>query len=226
MNINYKFLDTNGEYFLYSKDSETIFQLQIDKKGDRIFFSPNKQKREPNRSVPKLPELPNLPNFEEHSKNKTKESPHQLPIFPSNSLGDKFSQNTIKDAVSGKKDDYDDDEDDLELTNSFSTNKNNHKIMTREVSDNPQKTIFKKETPQRNNKKRTDPVFIRIDKFEESLDIFSDAKEKISEIEKELKEIKETKQEEEKELTEWEEKITSIKDQIAKVDRDVFSEIE
>jgi hypothetical protein len=44
MNINYKFLDTNGEYFLYSKDSETIFQLQIDKKGDRIFFSPNKQK--------------------------------------------------------------------------------------------------------------------------------------------------------------------------------------
>ena len=184
-----------------------------------LFNKKKKQKNSRGKDIPKLPELPELPNFEDNKK--TTESPHQLPSFPSNSFGDKFSQNTIKDAVSGRDED---DEENLEIKNPILGNKK--KIMTEEVSDNPVKETPKRNAPSQKNKKRTDPVFIRVDKFEESLDIFSDAKEKVSSIEKELKEIKETKEEEEKELKDWEEKIKSVKNQIDKVDREVFSEIE
>ena len=74
--------------------------------------------------------------------------------------------------------------------------------------------------------KRTEPVFIRLDKFEESLGIFERIKEKIMDIEKMLKETQDIKDKEEKELKSWEEELKSIKNQIEKVNQDIFSKIE
>ena len=73
---------------------------------------------------------------------------------------------------------------------------------------------------------KAEPVFIRIDKFEEGLQVFEKAKEKISEMEKMLRDIKRIREEEEKELDFWENEIQKIKEQIEKVDRDIFSKIE
>ena len=52
--------------------------------------------------LPKLPELPEIPGKVESGKKH-----NSLPRFPSNSLADKFSQNTIKDAIAGEGDDKD-----------------------------------------------------------------------------------------------------------------------
>lgn len=49
-------------------------------------------------SLPKLPELPELPKIKEDRE----ESIHRLPSFPTNSFGEKFSQNIIKEAIKGK----------------------------------------------------------------------------------------------------------------------------
>ena len=51
--------------------------------------------------IPTLPKLPKLPDFPEMSD----EGIRQLPSFPSSQIGKKFSQDTIKDAVSGERGD-------------------------------------------------------------------------------------------------------------------------
>src|SRR3989344_8191665 len=51
------------------------------------------------RELPELPRLPELPKLPEEFETTLP----QLPRYPKNSLNNKFSQNTIKDAISGKK---------------------------------------------------------------------------------------------------------------------------
>ena len=58
----------------------------------------NRKEAIPSPSLPDLPTLPSIPNFEEQ----TEELP-QLPNFPKTALGEKFSQDVIKKAVNGKK---------------------------------------------------------------------------------------------------------------------------
>ena len=54
--------------------------------------------------LPRLPRLPDLPDMGPPDVSDFLGMPiHQLPSFPSNSLGTKFSRDTIKDAVSGEK---------------------------------------------------------------------------------------------------------------------------
>ena len=74
--------------------------------------------------------------------------------------------------------------------------------------------------------KKSGQVFIKIDKFEESLKIFELTKNKISEMEKLLEDIKELKEKEEKELDYWMAEIQTIKNQTEKVERDIFSKLE
>jgi hypothetical protein len=74
--------------------------------------------------------------------------------------------------------------------------------------------------------KKAEPIFIRIDKFEESMNIFKDIKTQVSEIESLIRTTKEIKAKEEEELTAWQTEIQGIKDQIEKVNQDIFSRIE
>jgi len=69
-------------------------------------------------------------------------------------------------------------------------------------------------------------VFVKIDKFEESLKIFELTKNKIVEMEKMLEDIKELKEKEEKELDYWMAEIQTIKNQTEQVERDIFSKLE
>jgi len=181
-------------------------------------------KKEMRDEAPSLPELPRLPEFGNRNIKMKQERISQLPSFPNNSLGMKFSQDSIKEAVSGGKEV----EEDLEL--------NNFTPKTREVQTmpNPQfkekRIDYKKDimTMPHNQLReiKQEPVFIRIDKFEESLDLFDKIKNQISEIEKMLRETKTLKDEEEKALLEWERDVQTIKGQIEKIDKDIFSKIE
>jgi len=149
--------------------------------------------------APRLPELPSLPELPREEERILP----QLPSLPSNSIGEKFSQDTIKDAVQSKKI-YDDEDDEEEEQIS----------VPREFKE-AAKIVRKKE-----------PVFVRIDKFEESIDNFDKAKHKVSEIEKLLSHIKEIKEEEEEELQKWSEEVQLIKDMFENIDKELFSELE
>jgi hypothetical protein len=187
-------------------------------------------------TVPELPELPKLPELPSMNEF-TYEEEHlpQLPTFPNNSLGNKFSQNTIKEAVSGKKEEEEvfDAEDFPEDDKGMMQKPLQRHAM--EDSDSYEESITtkpkSKEVPQNYAMrsymtKKAEPVFIRIDKFEESMKIFQDIKSQISEIEELIKNTKETKNKEEEELASWETEIQTIKNQIEKVNQDIFSRIE
>jgi hypothetical protein len=238
-------------------------------------------------ATPELPELPKLPEFPPISNTPNKqltreeESLPQLPVFPNNSLGNKFTQNTIKEAVAGEKEekevfvaedlpeehlgmmqkplikksfskDYEDYEQSIsgsEPEKKFSKEYDDDEDMpeTEEIYERiipaiPSKIatppkITPKSSPKVVNSseeytvknymtKKAEPVFIRIDKFEESIKIFQDIKSQISEIEKLIKNTKEIKAKEEEELSSWEKEIQTIKNQVEKVNQDIFSRVE
>jgi hypothetical protein len=214
-------------------------------------------------SLPELPKLPDLPDLQE-KKMENKEVFHQLPSFPNSSLGQKFSQNTIKDAISrkdqvtdnfypeGKKGERVFEADDFakykqkaqmmpKPLKQIKEEKEEFNFPAAEEIENPvedfeiknfeaEPSEFKMES---NEFKESDfgsfkkePVFIRIDKFEEALKVFEKTKKEVAEIEKTIKDITQVKEDEDKELESWQNDIVKIKEQIDKVDKDIFSKIE
>ena len=175
----------------------------------------NKKKKKEDISVPQLPSLPELPEL---PKMEDERLP-QLPSFPSNQVGERFSQNAIKEAVTGKEvNEVDADE----------------SIGTRMMQEPPipyTRDIREAQVPKKFREaaklvKKSEPVFIRIDKFEQSLDVFEKTKKKVMEIEKMLKDVKKLKEEENVELSNWEREIQTTKEQIERVDKELFSKIE
>lgn len=248
----------------------------------------NKAEVKKTSSTPELPELPKLPEFPPLSGASISASPSlkhedeklpQLPTFPNNSLGNKFTQNTIKEAVAGEKEDkevfvaedlpeehigmmqkplikksFSKDYDDYEQSISGSKPEkkfsqeyededmpDTEEVYERMIPAIPSKPVTpQKVAPKPTSKvidsseeyavknymtKKAEPVFIRIDKFEESIKIFQDIKSQISEIEKLIKNTKEIKAKEEEELSSWEKEIQTIKNQIEKVNQDIFSRV-
>ena len=192
--------------------------------------------------LPQLPELPDLPDLNED------DEMAQLPTIPSSSLGQRFSQNVIKEAISGKRGN--------EKRNLYS-NEFTHEDEDEEETQGPMRTIPRMEMPQRKFKeievpkintrkereetykevpvefkeaakkiKNSEPVFIRIDKFQKALEILEETKEKISDMRKTLNDIRRIKEEEETELSSWEAEINKLKAQIDKIDSDLFSKVE
>lgn len=175
--------------------------------------------------LPKLPELPNLPSrFPSMDDDfSDDEEVHKLPSFPNNSMGNKFSQETIKNAIS------EEDEEEYERSPESFIPQPTFKPLPKPTytggkEDSQIKKSVLKDDHEESEKERG-PVFIRIDKFEEALKIFKDTKGKLDEIEKLLSETKELKDKEEKELSMWEKEIQEMKAQIEKVDKDIFSKI-
>ena len=74
--------------------------------------------------------------------------------------------------------------------------------------------------------KRNEPIYVRLDKFETTVESFNEIKEKINEIENLLVKLKDIKRQEEIELQEWENEIASIRARIDAVDRNVFGKLD
>ena len=184
--------------------------------------------------VPSLPELPELPDFNYPNDKRQKIEPrdlHQLPSLPNNSFGNKFSQNAIKDAVSGEEEDEEVfDADEFEDEGRMMQKPLEKKIfpirkksLTREIGE---EEIPKEFEEAATRVRKAEPIFVRIDKFEDALHLFEKTSSKILEIERMLKDIKRIKDEEEKELEVWKNEIQLIKQEIEKIDKDIFSKIE
>ncbi len=177
--------------------------------------------------LPELPELPELPDINENG-GENSEIPihHQLPSFPSSSIGEKFSRKSIKDAVTGRKegggffgaDDFTTEERGLGMM---------RKPRSREILSPEREDKVPEEFKESARiVRKTEPVFIRIDKFEDSLHLFEKIKKQISEMEHMLADVKSLKDKEEVELTSWENEIQSMKGLVEKINQDIFSKIE
>lgn len=171
--------------------------------------------------LPELPQLPELPSFPELNEDFNDHLP-QLPSFPNGSLGNKFSQNSIKEAVTGKK------EVEGVEADEFAEEMNMQKMqrpLVREETGRENYPKIEKPAEKPVSIKEEEPIFIRIDKFEEGSQTFEEVKKKISEIEKMLGDLKKIKEDEEKELNFWEDEINQIKEKIEKIDKNLFSQV-
>lgn len=74
--------------------------------------------------------------------------------------------------------------------------------------------------------KEAEPIYVRLDKFEASLESFEEIKIKIQEVEDILKKTKEVKQKEEQELEAWEREIQTIKSRITAIDKTIFNKLD
>ncbi len=197
-----------------------------------LFSKKKEDKKEEIPSLPELPEFPEFPSLPDIQKSGKTEKIPKLPTYPNNSFGRKFSQNAIKEAVSGENEgDGVFDADEFGENKSWMMHEPPRKALTREVNyPDLEEDEETEEIPQEFHRaarivRKAEPVFVRLDKFEESLSLFQKIKEKISNIEKLLKDIKTVKQQEEAELESWENEINTIKQQIEQIDKDVFSKI-
>ena len=197
------------------------------------FFGKKEGKEQKIQSLPELSELPELPKLPDlNNKLKSPKEIYQLPSLPNNSFGNKFSQNAIKQAVSGGEEDeevFDADE--------FAEDKGRmmqkplekkifpirKKALTREIEEEEIPEEFEEAATK---VRKAEPIFVRIDKFEDALHLFEKTSSKISEMEKMLRDIKRIREEEEKELEIWEKEVQLIKQEIEKIDQDIFSKIE
>jgi len=175
--------------------------------------------------MPRLPDLPRANNLEpprlsDLDEDYSEESIPQLPTLPSTSMGDRFSQDVIKDAVLApqKLEDYS--QKDTEDWESEEMLPPLPRITPRTIESNP-KTF----TPMTKPSIKKEPMFIRLDKFEESYHIIEKTKKEIQEVEEMLRDTKKIKDEEEKELAYWEETLQKIKNQIDDVDKNLFSKL-
>jgi len=74
--------------------------------------------------------------------------------------------------------------------------------------------------------KKIEPIFVRLDKFQMTIQTFEEIKAKIEDIEDVLIRTKEIKVKEEQELAEWEREIQVIKSRIELIDRNIFNKLD
>jgi len=184
------------------------------------WFTKTEEKNKTGLSIPEFPRLPELPEMPRLEEFEEQEKLPQLPSFPSNRFGEKFSQNAIKEAVTGRK----------EVSEEEANEFEEERMMPKPPKDMPMVRDIE-EVPRGFRDaarlvRNVEPVFIRIDKFEQSLEVFGKAKKKIMDIEKMLNDVKRLKDKETEELNNWEKEIQTTKEQIERVDKELFSKIE
>ena len=183
-----------------------------------LFHRKNKEDGVQIPELPEIPELPRLPELSEFSTDLPRPI-HQLPRFPNSSLGEKFSQNNIKEAITGREEgDFED------IVDEFDSLEEPQRIQEPQMTErinSPRRSLNKlKETV-----KEAEPLFVRLDKFKESHTILDNVKKQMHEITHLLNETNAIKEKEDQQLKMWETELQEIKNNIEKIDRDLFSKI-
>jgi len=199
-------------------------------------FGHKKEKKE-GIGLPDLP-LPQLNNLQfsksnpidvsstkDDSDNETQERPHTLPTFPSAPNNESFNHSAIKDAVNSS---YPPESPDTE---SMIKTPPQMKTRVREMDEwQPESHMQRTFTPppvERPAPKResTEPIFVRIDKFESARNSLDSIEESIKEIEKMIGNVREIKKQEEDEIMAWEKDIEQIKARLSNINENIFGKI-
>jgi len=193
-----------------------------------------KKEQETQEEIPKLPGLPepvkfSLPTLPEPISNETQKDLPELPTLPELKTETNFNPNIIKQEIMAPK---------KEMQKSQFNNINPSSIKTsnqptyHQPPNYPQQIKSQKAitslkiNPPKSRIKEAEPIYVRLDKFEASLESFEEIKRKITEIEEILRKTKEVKQKEEQELEEWEREIQIIKSRITAIDKTIFNKLD
>jgi len=168
--------------------------------------------------IPELPEIPELPKLPELPGESPKPI-HQLPSLPNNSLGEKFSQNIIKEAITGREEgDFED------IVDDFDSVKEPQKIQSPQIKEQVRPMQMPLTAPKA-VVREAEPLFVRLDKFKESHEIIDAVKGQMHEITHLLNETNSLKEKEDHQLKLWETELQEIKNKIEKIDQDLFSKV-
>lgn len=203
--------------------------------------------------LPKLPELPPLkfPSYSPMEKYELK--PERLPALPPASRRERFTQAMIKGAVTSEAEEAPIAEEEFAEKTFVPAGKVRTQEYEPEqpamiqtlpsptqgmiASPKPEPVVMRTTrkagitTPEEFQEaahvvRQKEPVFIRLDKFEEGLHMFEDLKDRIEEIRVLLHDIKNVREKEENELGQWETELQAMKTQIDKIDNDIFSRVQ
>lgn len=182
-----------------------------------------KKKEDRMSELPELPPLPSLPDFPESSElpHKPREELQPLPSFPSSITGERISNAAVKHAINNEPEFREEEE--QHILPEFPREQ-----LTRELDEAkiPAQKILVRETKNRLLPEKIEPIYVRIDKYQNSLASFQDIKKRILEIENLLRDIKELKAKEDGELTSWESEIQQTKSKLDSIDKALFGKLE
>lgn len=200
--------------------------------------------------IPELPPLPNLPPIYEEP-GKPGKSRKELPELPKNNFGEDLNQEIVKSAVNNTNTDQNveqlprnfklDSQKPLlhnlpegDLIPAVPKNKN-QPPMTREIPVMPEYNETSEmhrralelpaEAVVRSLTKDIEPIFVRIDKFQDAQKKFNDIQKAIKEIGETQKKIKDAKVKEDVEIDMWSQEIEKVKARLGEVDRDIFDKL-
>ena len=190
-------------------------------------------KKEPVPEIPTAPSLPELPTIPRKIEEQKKELP-ELPSFPLNSKNKNLNQEIVKSAVSDSSERKENDtmipevprfngEVEMNSDESFSSPKLEFPIPN--IPKEEPTTTLTQPSVSMQSSMSADPIFVRIDKFQESQKNFDNIKDMVGEIESVLNKIKDVKAKEESELKGWTDDVEKIKTKLSQIDSDIFSQI-
>ena len=217
------------------------------------FFKKKKESKEPAQDIPKLPPLPEVPSDRGPAnirdlENIQEQKPTILPNFPNSSLGEKINQDTIKQAINKEEPKAQIQQSALQPPLSQPPQfpaqppiqkieqppkQTSQEIQEPETAGNKISEVHSIEMSNWENErnqikpqiKNSEPLFIRLDKFEHAVSTFNEIKLRLSEIDSLLKNIKSIKLKEEQELNEWEKEMETIKSRLDQIDNEIFSKV-
>lgn len=190
----------------------------------------NKKKEQTQRQetpqLPELPELPELPKIQgAFQTNPLSNLPSSKEFEPTESPPQlKFNFPLTKEISSGKEEVERglNEQNEASESNGFYERPIGIKSKPRALELEPEPM---QRLPKIEREKTTNPVFVRIDKYQEAVHAFQEIKSQLNEIENYLREVRSLKQREESELANWESQIESIKARLSQIDQGVFGKL-
>ena len=196
----------------------------------------NKKEKVP--EIPPAPQLPELPSPPSPDK---KELP-ELPAFQptENKHQENLNQNIVKSAVSDTDNEISHSSEDNEVKReapSGGFHPNNpqgmlpslppiHSQAKPPIHDRKRAIELSPSIKQKDpTTKQIEPIFVRIDKYQEAQKDFDEIKKKIKNIESVLRKIKDKKVKEDLEIASWNEELEKIKSRLSEIDSNIFDQI-
>ena len=158
--------------------------------------------------VPSIPEIPKLPDLPEQNQDEMKLP--ELPPVPKEKLPKPTFQQL------GEQ---------ITLSSNKSKKEFIPKIPPKPLEKRTLEISPELQPSQQPQTRQTEPIFVRIDKFQTSQKNFTQIKEKVSEIESALKKTKQEKEKEDEEISAWQEDIEKIKSRLSEIDSEIFEQI-
>ena len=190
--------------------------------------------------VPKIPPAPEVDTFLKNYPEGKSELP-ELPSFPADKKHENLNAEMVKSAVS-EFPTPEDNEVNVEIPKDFNSEGSGmgEGLLPPKPSLNavpePPKPVAPKPVVSAKPKlhepvsspklpHHVEPIFVRIDKFQQAQKSFENIKEKVHDIEALLRKIKDVKVKEDQELSNWSNEVEALKLKLSEIDNDIFDQL-